>query len=106
LKVFKEIQYKKNYAATGHNSDPNWQNFGPAIYAEIQKGAGDSYENREFFAAKDRHAQLDVLAKNQQIISGLNESMIAVIDGISYDIIEVWTVQEAGQQEVKLKLVK
>ncbi len=99
--AYKQITIKRNYPTTGYNAADSWQTFFTG-YAYVQIGQG-----REYFAAKQRHADLSALAQMTQYVHRVDETMRAYIDGQAYEIIEPPIgVRELNILELKLKLVR
>lgn len=99
--VFKQITIKRNYPTTGYSGTNSEQIFFQG-YAKVQIGSG-----REYFAALQRHSDLQVLAELTQYVRGVDETMNVYIDGLKYGIInQPIGTPENNHLELKLKRVK
>lgn len=97
---WKQIAIKRNYRKNGYNASDNWTTF-TTVWGMVQLGTG-----REYYAAKQRVAELDGLTQLQQYAMGLSEAMRLYIDNIAYEIIAIRGVREQGFQEIQFKKVK
>jgi hypothetical protein len=97
---YKLLTIQRNYPTPGYSGTSSNQTF-VSVYGLVQTGAG-----REFFAAKQRHSELNKLLRLEQYISGVDETMTVLIDGIRHGIIAIDGVREENWMELKLKLVK
>jgi hypothetical protein len=98
--VYKQITIKSTFLASGYSGTSSEVTFFTG-YCKFQVGQG-----REYFAAKQRHADLSALAQLTQYVHGVKETMVAYIDGLKYQIIAPPEgVRENNWLELKLKRV-